>query len=65
MEDLTSKTIDWPLTCKRCGQRGVVTMEGRVAVATSAGFFIRMKHPEDKRHLIACAVCDAIHPYPP
>jgi len=65
MDDLTSNVIDWPLWCKKCGQRGLVGIDGREAIRTSGGFYLKLKHPHDRRRLILCAVCDTIHPYPP
>jgi len=64
MDDLMPSPVDWPLLCSRCARRGTVTLEGREAVGTSDGFYLKMKHA-DGGYLIVCADCGTLHPYPP
>jgi hypothetical protein len=65
MDESTPTPVAWPLSCRGCAQRGTVTLEGRKAIGTSDGFYLKIKHPGEGVYLITCAGCGTTHPYPP
>jgi len=56
--------IEKPLLCIKCGSTGSVVIEDHTAIATSNGFYLKVKHPTGMRYQIACAVCETVQPYP-
>jgi hypothetical protein len=65
MDNLKPAPAEWPLFCSRCARRGTVTLEGREAIGTSDGFYLKMKRPGGGGYHIVCADCGTLHPYPP
>ncbi len=57
-------TVEVPLLCPRCRQKGTVIMEGRTPVDTSRGFYLRVNYPGASSYQIVCLACGRVHGYP-